>query len=327
VATEVKNLPPCPLCGAGMRYRFSAPCDYRKPDNLKSYSVYWCAVCDFGNIWKRPLIHEIPAFYELTDYHTHHSTKTSTDDEKQSPMDLVRGHISWRLDKGTDLDVAEVTRSFSGIPATICEIGCGNGANLVKFRDAGYDVVGIEPDKNAKDVAGKVLHSIYEGTAEDLPAKVSERVFAVVLMSHVLEHCLDVNKALSNAEKLIAEGGVLVVEVPNCNALGFQLYEAAWPWSDIPRHLNFFTPNSLKRVLAAHGFDVTKIYYRGFCRQFSNAWLNTEKEIWQAFNDNSKATPDFKLRSLWFLLRSMIVPKERKYDSVRVIVKKSLTTL
>ncbi len=52
-------------------------------------------------------------------------------------------------------------------------------------------------------------------------------------MSHVLEHCRDVNITISNCRDILGPDGVLVIEVPNCAALGFQQQLGAWPWSDI----------------------------------------------------------------------------------------------
>lgn len=51
----------------------------------------------------------------------------------------------------------------------ICEIGCGNGRNLLKLRSSGFQVYGVEPDRNARKIASNLIDNIYDGTAEKLP--------------------------------------------------------------------------------------------------------------------------------------------------------------
>ena len=166
--------------------------------------------------------------------------------------------------------------------------------------------------------------TVFDGTAEELPTEVQNKKYNVVLMSHVLEHCLDINAAISNVRKVLKSGGVFIVETPNCESHGFKNYKAGWPWTDIPRHLNFFTPYSLNLILKKHGFNVVSKKYRGFCRQFSNSWLENEEEIWRAFalsDSELNIKPDFKLRNWNLLFKSLISSKASKYDSVRLIAK------
>lgn len=318
---DIRQSPRCPLCNGHVNLRFTAACDYRKPAEQKSYKVYWCNACDYGAIWERPQVREIEKFYELDDYYTHASGDSRGRQEQLSFADRVRMHLSWRLDNGEDLNIQEIKGYLPNARLTICEIGCGNGDNLKQFRDAGFDVVGIEPDTSARNVAKEAIETVYKGTAENLPDEVTHRQFDVVLMSHVLEHCLDINEAMLNVNNILRKGGLLILEVPNCRSLGFELYQEAWPWTDIPRHLNFFTPASLSSACKNHGFRISSTKYRGFCRQFSNSWLKTEEEIWRAFNGKSATNklPNFKSRSLKLLLRSLFVSKERKYDSVRIL--------
>lgn len=319
---ERDEKPICPICGTDMLHRFTAPYDYRKPSTSTSYKVYWCHACDFGNVWKKPTPAEVETFYQLDDYYTHGNKQLSEESsDNMTFFDRIRVHISWELDNGKVLNPSEVKDYLpDNKKKTICEIGCGNGSNLSEFFSDGFDVVGVEPDKAARDVATQTIDKVFDGTAENLPAAVKEQKFDVVLMSHVLEHCLDINKAVSNVYDILIDGGVFVLETPNCKSMGFDAYQAEWPWSDIPRHLNFFTPSSLERILKKHGFKVKYKAYRGFCRQFDNSWLKMEEEIWNALNtERNIVKPNFKNRSWKLLLRSLFASKARKYDSVRII--------
>jgi len=156
---------------------------------------------------------------------------------------------------------------------------------------------------------------IFNGTAEMLPVELADRSFDAVLLSHVLEHCSDPSNAIRNALTLLSPTGTLVIEVPNSQALGFAMFGALWPWSDIPRHLNFFTESSLRALLSKHGLIVSSIKYVGYTRQFSAGWISKQNKI-QAVLNNSKTNFD---RAAWLLLlRSMFARAAQRYDSVRV---------
>ena len=313
----------CPICGNKISFRFSVPCDYRKPTYHKKYEIYWCQECDYGLVWGRPSKAEVAEFYVLENYYTHHAKSTDVNDGDVSLFDRIRTHISWRFDAGEDLTPHEALLLLKEKYAlTICEIGCGNGDNISKFHSKGFSVFGVEPDPVAREVAKQVTINIFDGTAEEIPEAITNNKYDVVLMSHVLEHCLDINAAVSNARDILSNGGVYIVETPNCGSAGFRTYQGEWPWSDIPRHLNFFTPASLNKLLKKYGFQVKFIKYRGYCRQFSNSWLKNEEEVWSAFSKydmENKVRPNFRARAWKLLLRTAFAPKSAKYDSVRLI--------
>lgn len=317
----------CPICNQEASWLFSAPCDYLKPTDSKPYEVSWCNACSFGQISERPTKQEVADFYVLDSYYTHNTSASNCDGRIGNELfcDRLRTHLSWHLDRGAELSPNDVISLLEGNSPTMLEIGCENGGNILKFLGEGFSAVGVEPDQKAREAAKEAGVTVYEGTAEELPEAILGSKYDIVLMSHVLEHCLDINAAVSNAKSVLKKGGVFIVETPNCASQGFKDYKAAWPWSDIRRHLNFFTPSSLYSVLSKHEFNVVTEKYRGFCRQFSNSWLNTEEEIWHSFQDcstQSEPKPNFRLRAWKLLLKSLFSSKSAKYDFVRLIATK-----
>lgn len=314
----------CQICSQEINKLFTAPCDYRKPTSHRAYDVFLCTSCRYGQVWPRPTRKEVSSFYDLTDYYTHKADTNSKvgRNSDESFLDRLRFHLSWRLDNGKDLSPNDAVALLKGSSFSMLEIGCGKGGNMSRFLDQGFSVVGVEPDQKAREEAKKSNLIVYEGTAEELPRTVMESKYDVILMSHVLEHCIDINSAILNAKGLLRDRGCFIVETPNCESLGFKAQRAAWPFSDIPRHLNFFTPFSLCAILSKHGFSVVSVKYCGFCRQFSNSWLDTEKEVWRAFqgsDDQWQTEPKYKLQAWKLLISSLFSSKEAKYDSVRVI--------
>ncbi len=130
--------------------------------------------------------------------------------------------------------------------------------------------------------------------------------------------------AVSNATRLLNDNGFLVIETPNNEAKGLRRSGALWPWLDVPRHLNFFTVESLQAVCKARGLTIKDLQYRGYTRQFDRDWVGTESQIHDVFR--SKVERSVELPSsrrglnAWRLLLSSAYSTERvKYDSIRVI--------
>jgi SAM-dependent methyltransferase len=180
------------------------------------------------------------------------------------------------------------------------------------FAASGFDVTGIEPDLEARKVASQ-YGSVLAGTAEALPEKIEGSQFSVVLLSHVLEYCIDPAAALENVKQLLAPGGTAVLEVPNCASAGFNLNGPAWFFTDVPRHRHFFTRASLDRTLEAAGFKVVRRIYQGYARQMSPDWMQAEQAI------REKIGMEAGQASAWGLLaRTAFSSVDAKYDSIRV---------
>jgi SAM-dependent methyltransferase len=300
----------CALCGSQMSPLFRAR-DYRRADDPEERQLYWCAGCQYGRLRGDFTPSEVASFYPAL-YYTHGTAQKPAN--KLSIFDRVRLHLAWRLDAGVPLQPSEIVPVRSG-HLTFCDLGCGSGEQLRQFKEAGYEVIGVEPDPRARSIA-QIAGEVLDGTAEDIPAKIAGMQFDVVLLSHVLEHCIDPIKALSNVQKIITSDGTLVVEVPNNNALGFTVFQAVWRWTDIPRHLNFFTEKSLRAALQKSGFTVTKVLYVGYARQFHPEWIQAQEDIWVRIGSEPK--PNFDWASWALLFRTAFASAATKYDSVRI---------
>jgi SAM-dependent methyltransferase len=297
----------CPLCGSGMKALFATK-DYRRPRETQTWEVVWCDSCRFGKIDAALEPAEVSGFYRA-DYYTHKLGDRQTVSE--SLFDKARLHLAWRFDNGTDLSPAEFKA-----PGKLCDIGCGNGSNLQKFKEAGFKVVGVEPDDEARKIANEVA-PVYAGTGESLPTTL-EGEQDYVLLSHVLEHTISPSVALANAYRLLKNDGMLVVEVPNNDALGFKIFGQFWPWADVPRHINFFTETSLRKVLESAGFRISEIRYLGYARQFSSEWIADQQRIWTQIGERAVPRPNFSRRAWSLLARTLISSKSHKYDSIRI---------
>jgi 2-polyprenyl-3-methyl-5-hydroxy-6-metoxy-1,4-benzoquinol methylase len=75
----------------------------------------------------------------------------------------------------------------------------------------------------------------------------------------VLEHLDQPAQYLLTAYDLLKPGGILIIEVPNCESIGFQLLGLRNFCLDYPNHLVFFTPPALRGLLERCGFAVERV--------------------------------------------------------------------
>ncbi len=316
-----QTAPICPLTGERMKFWQHVPCDWRRPNVGSEYNLFWSDKGRFGQLFPRPSPSEVASFYE-TEYYTHSDRSEESRPRHMGFFARLREHLAWRLDFGTDITPESLAKLVPGnAHPAVLEIGCGDGGLLAKLRTAGWNCTGIEPDPVARKVAAERGLEVYEGTAEDPPAAIRAGQFDLVVMQHVLEHCLDPLLALRIATSYLKPGGVMVIETPNNAAKGCYASGATWPWLDVPRHLNFFTAHSLDQMCQQTGTTRIATEYTGYIRQFQNPWIENEQYICKIFNERGKKQyyPPSSL-SHWNLLLTTGFARARfKYDSVRII--------
>lgn len=293
------------------------PRDWRRPEVDESYKIFWDSNRRFGQILPRPNAHEAISFYDLDDYYTHDAGKKHEATDVSFPQ-KVQTKLSWWADKGTEPNKEWWGRTLTQKNMRILEIGCGNGSNLSIFRSLGHDTIGVEPDVAALEAAREQGHTVFQGTAEELPQDVLHERFDAIVFMHVLEHCIDPFVAVKNAVELLETGGVLVAEVPNNECLGAKRFGELWYWLDVPRHLNFFTARSLDELVSFAGLRESSIFYRGYSRQFGDGWKKSQSHIASVIGKASDRR--VKSSNYWkYLFGTIFASDARKYDSIRIV--------
>jgi SAM-dependent methyltransferase len=139
-------------------------------------------------------------------------------------------------------------------PGALLDLGCWVGFLLAEARDRGWDTLGVEPSRFAAEYARKRL-ALNVVTGELLSTPLPERSFSAVTMGDVIEHLPDPGAALGRIHDLLEPGGLLWLALPDSGSLLARALGRRW-WSVLPTHVQYFTRDSLRLLLARHGFTV-----------------------------------------------------------------------
>ncbi len=217
----------CPLCGAN--HSESAPFN-RKLDCGVEWRYHICRQCSL--VYQSPQMNDQEAaeFYS-SDYWKLWGQGDAPDDAQTRLQQARAEHLLGLVPPTTKV-------------ARLLDIGCAAGFILREARTRFSAIaVGVEPSDSFQQYCLQDGFRVYRST-DDLLAAGEDR-FDCITMSHVLEHLSDpVGTLRTLRHHLLAEGGVLAIEVPNLYA--HRAFEAGHPIC--------FTENTLRATLAAAGF-------------------------------------------------------------------------
>jgi len=266
----------CLLCGAkgkllyrNMRDRlFGAP---------GVWSFLRCPQDDFVWLNPRPVIEDNAKVYAT--YYTHDpasarksclaSLKRKVEEillKTEFGYDSSSGRTGYRLTEKV-LKLFPMAKEFAGSSVmwlnahpggNLLDVGCGNGNFLMLMHRLGWNVSGIEPDKEAAIIARKRLGpSIVKGNLEG--ARFSDNLFDAVTAHHVIEHMHDPAGFFKESYRILKPGGKLIVTAPNILSLGQRIFGVSWLGFEAPRHLHIFSPQSIRVCAEKAGFVVQSL--------------------------------------------------------------------
>lgn len=135
------------------------------------------------------------------------------------------------------------------------DIGCGAAGYMARLRDAGWDVIGLEPSQRAAERARE--HYGVTIVEDSFPTvKLTKGSFDLVTAHQVLEHLEDPRAALAAMRELLRPQGRVLITVPNAGSWSSRFFASAWLGWDLPRHLTHFTPASLAALAEGVGLKV-----------------------------------------------------------------------
>ncbi len=145
------------------------------------------------------------------------------------------------------------SRFPKGFTGKALDIGCSTAVLLSRLQDSGWSVLGLDPSEKCIQISKEKLNvNVIKGFFSFETCRKSSP-FNPIVLSHVLEHLVNPNGVIEAIHGLLADDGLLYIEVPNLmkpdNTKCYFGFE----------HVNFFTPNSLLNLIRKNGFDVDSL--------------------------------------------------------------------
>jgi ubiquinone/menaquinone biosynthesis C-methylase UbiE len=238
-ASEIKEDPvPCTACGS-VNFRPHRKALSFDPPHEPVY-LSQCTQC--GLVRTDPLQsdEELSSLYESTYY-------TSGEQKFSSPAEyMVRRFIGVLARQ-----IIKATQTNASLPPKVLELGCGRGLLLKELHKAGCSCTGLErPDFPAEAIGNDITFT--KGSAYDTPF--SDNSFDIVVLWYLLEHVSAPSRVLQEANRVLRQGGVLFVAVPNINSWQARFFGKYWFHLDVPRHAHHFSTQTLSTALKRAGF-------------------------------------------------------------------------
>lgn len=164
---------------------------------------------------------------------------------------------SWRCDLADAIEEA-----FPGKKLKVFDFGCGWCETIALFHLRGHECYGIDTATEA------IEHGVKSGFNVAVSDLVSLNPFAkkydLVIMQNVLEHLADPEAVITEIySTMLNEGGIIYIDVPNeFNAFqvaGEKLHRLGEWWVAPPAHLNYFSADSIQRLLSEIGFEIMDV--------------------------------------------------------------------
>ncbi len=249
--TGMRTLTNCPFCGGAIVGKFSGLED-RLETTTETFSVGECVACRVGMLNPRP-VGDLSRFYPSN----YLSGEPQTGQAFNRGFDLEK----WYRYNQYRYDFKLLQRA-SGVElksaSSYIDIGCGSGERVTFAADQGCQrASGVDKFDFAKSSSKASVSLI---NSEILDFKPSEK-FQVGSLFHVLEHLENPEEVLVHIrENILAEGGKLVVQVPNYGSLERRVFGGRWYSLDVPRHLWQFNVEVLVKLLRRSGYTVQASY-------------------------------------------------------------------
>jgi len=202
-----------------------------------------CQRCGLAFLNPRPTGEELSRFYAGDYYESGDPLAHGYEDYEALAPSLERmarqkaRHVKSRVGGGKLLDV-----------------GAGFGHFVKAACDAGFDAGGVEIAPHGVAFARERLGAdVAQGSIEDV--EVAAGTLDCITLWDVLEHTFSARDTLARAARLLKPGGFIFLTVPDADGLAARLMGARWFGFQKLEHTYYFTPRTIRTLLAGAGFS------------------------------------------------------------------------
>lgn len=250
---------------------------------------------DFDMLVTKPVPANLAAYYKSENYISH-------TDSKKSLLDKV-----YQFVKSITLKrKLKLINSFNLESKNILDVGAGTGDFLKVCKNNSWQVLGVEPSLDARNIAAKKGVFLKENLSE-----IGNVQFDVITLWHVLEHVENLSDVVSTLNKLLSKNGKLIIAVPNFKSYDANYYKEFWAAFDVPRHLWHFSQTSISKLFSLENMILEKTiplkfdayYVSLLSEKYKSGKMNLVISFYRGFVSNWTANSTKEYSSLIYVLK------------------------
>ncbi|RYG45922.1 MAG: class I SAM-dependent methyltransferase [Chitinophagaceae bacterium] len=259
----------------------------------EAFPIVECVSCTLRFTQDVPNATSISPYYKSEDYVSHSNASKGL-------VNRVYYAVRKRTMKRKRQLVEAGTRKRQGV---LLDYGSGVGTFADEMKRYGWEVKGLEPDGDARQVAQSQYGISLQDTTELF--NLTAGSFDAITLWHVLEHVHDLSACIQQLKQVLKDDGRIFIAVPNYTSADAETYREQWAAYDVPRHLYHFSPQSMQTLMQRFGMKViryTPMWYDSFYisllsskyRKGKTSWAEA---IWNGCRSNLRAIGDYKKSS------------------------------
>jgi SAM-dependent methyltransferase len=271
--------PVCDLCGGAEQRPLFAVRD-RRYGVPGEFNLVECVGCSLRYLSPRPVAAAIAAWYPAS-YPAYQPRTTSPLHRVAVFCDGVwQGFLSRFLSRSYPTFYFTRHAADFAVPgraARLLDIGCGGGQKLEYLRRrSAWETYGVDFDPRAvANARARAVGEVHLATGDRLPF--ADGFFDAVMAWHSLEHHYSPRAAMQEVRRVLRPGGYAIIAVPSGDNLGLRLFGSHWGPLEAPRHLYYFTEETLTRLMHHVGLQVLDVFH-----DFSFYGLFLDQEIFDS---------------------------------------------
>jgi SAM-dependent methyltransferase len=244
--------------------------------------VVECLGCGHGSLARRPSPEALAAAYESAADTVSIAEEPGQVATAERSLGLVERHVR---------------------PGRLLDVGCWTGSLVLAADRRGWQASGVDPSRWAVQRAQERGLAV---TVGDLAGLKPAGDLRCVVLCDVIEHVLDVTGTARLIAGLLEPGGAAYLTTPDAGSRVARLLGPRW-WSVLPMHVQYFTRESLTRLLTGAGLRVAHVsthpkvftadYYAQRLAGYSPAAARAASGVLAALRQaDRQVAPDFRDR-------------------------------
>ena len=197
--------------------------------------------------------------------------------------------------------------SFKSSSKSVLDFGAGTGDFLKICKNNNWQVLGIEPNAEARENAVKKGVHLKENLLD-----VTNQKFDVITLWHVLEHVENLKSTIKVLKSLLQPEGRIVVAVPNYKSYDAAFYKEHWAAYDVPRHLWHFSQKAIRKLFLEAEMIVEETlpmkfdsyYVSLLSEKYKTGNSNPIKAFYRGFLSNRSAKSTTEYSSLIYVIKN-----------------------